>query len=117
MPFEDVMHRIFDRNEGTARPMSLRSLARALTVREHGHDPPQGRVEDWRRTLRRYMSGERYPSAATLLLICDVVDADPGEFPPAPSRATLRQQVAALRLENEHLAEQLRALRARRGRQ
>ena len=98
-PFETALHAVFDRNEQTGRgPVSVRALAKELARGDNGEAPPHKKVEEWRRRVRRYMSGERQPRPDTLAQIATAAGATVGDFPAVPGTG-LRQRVEALERE------------------
>lgn len=103
----DAIHRVFDRNEDTGHgPTSLRALAKEI-VNVQGGDADVKRVEEWRRRLRRYMSGERQPTVGTLALIATALGAEDGDLPAPVPRTSLRRQVEALQREVRELRSRL----------
>jgi hypothetical protein len=68
-------------------------------------------VEDWRRRLRRYMTGERGYVEETRALIAKALRARPGEIPAASPRGDLRQRAEDLERENRELRAELDRLR------
>lgn len=102
-PFENALHAVFDRNEQTGRgPVSVRALAKELARGDNDEPAPHQKVEEWRRRVRRYMSGERQPRPDTLAQIAKAAGATVGDFPPVPGTG-LRQRVEALERELREL--------------
>lgn len=111
-PLETAIINVLARNEDTGNgPASVRALAREI-VRLQGNDPDNhATVEDWRRRLRRYMTGERGYVEETRALIARAARARPGEIPPSPPRGDLRQLAEDLARENRELRAELDRLR------
>jgi len=109
-PFEDALMKVFERNEQTGEgPAHIRALARRIAEIQHpGEEPTHARIEDKRRQLRRYFSGERGYSEETRLLIADALGVDVSVIPPPSlARPGLRKRVEALERENRELRELL----------
>jgi len=113
--FEATLDRIFIANEKAGvGPTHIRALAKEMVRLQHGESLEMGdrQVEQWRRSLRRYMSGDRGYTEATRGLIARALRVEPEDLPAPRSRSDqLQRQVEELTRQNEELLRRL----ARRG--
>jgi hypothetical protein len=109
-PFENALIPIFARNEETGKgPAHVRALARRMVELQHpGHPATHTQIEDKRRQLRRYFSGERGYSEQTRGLIAEALGVDVSVIPPpSQARAYHRKRVEELERELEDLRSRL----------
>lgn len=109
-PLEDAVVRLLYRNEqaGTG-PSSVRAVAKEMVRLTEGEDAAadHNKVENKRRNLRRYMTGESGYVEKTRSLIAKALGAKLGEIPPSPPRGGLRKRVGELERENQELRSKL----------
>lgn len=88
---EGLLAQILRANEGTHRPSSLRSLARALAE----HPDSNQNFDSWLKTVRRINKGSLAPSLVTRALLVDVLRC-PASALPAPGRVAARELLPRL---------------------
>lgn len=108
--FEATLDRAFTANEQSGvGPTHIRSLAKEMVRLQHGvdEDVAMKRVEHWRRSLRRYMSGDRGYTEETRELIAKALRVETSALPPPRPRAGWRQRAEELERERQELLRRL----------
>lgn len=111
---EQALDLIYSRNEKRGKgPVSLRALAREMTILRGIPEPTHQDVEQDRRYLRRLVSGDRGYTEETRRRIAKAANARLSEIPKSPSMAELRRLVVDQARELQRIEEELRAAQDR----